>query len=264
MLGRGGYAMDGFVDLEEAVKAEVKNHNDNIEKLASFSALILLGTATWLAWPALQSAMDGGPLITGLGHSIIILAWGVFVQDLGFLDNKGRSRVGAAATISWLPISIMAISELEGNTSQLIGMSILLIVSLVLFRISRTILNGDIAVMKFRALMGFLGLVLAGSLATTIDLDNNSSFVIIGFCLIGLILAGKDWFGNDDQRAQRKEFDTRLNALERYMLILKSQGSAVDQAASLVMTAREEGHRDPTWGMRLLDEAEKISRGRFR
>ncbi len=257
MLGRGGYAMDGFVDLEEAVKAEVKNHNDNIEKLASFSALILLGTATWLAWPALQSAMDGGPLITGLGHSIIILAWGVFVQDLGFLDNKGRSRVGAAATISWLPISILAISELEGNTSQLIGMSILLIVSLVLFRISRTILNGDIAVMKFRALMGFLGLVLAGSLATTIDLDNNSSFVIIGFCLIGLILAGKDWFGNDDQRAQRKEFDTRLNALERYMLILKSQGSAVDQAASLVMTAREEGHRDPTWGMRLLDEAEE-------
>ena len=41
------------------------------------------------------------------------------------------------------------------------------------------------------------------------------------------------------------------------MLLLKSQGSAVDQAASLVMTAREEGHRDPNWGMRLLDEAEE-------
>ncbi len=37
---------------------------------------------------------------------------------------------------------------------------------------------------------------------------------------------------------------------------MKSNGSAVDQAASLVMTAREEGHRDPTWGMRLLDEAD--------
>ena len=37
---------------------------------------------------------------------------------------------------------------------------------------------------------------------------------------------------------------------------LKSQGSAVDQAASLVMTAREEGHRDPDWGMKLLDEAD--------
>jgi len=38
---------------------------------------------------------------------------------------------------------------------------------------------------------------------------------------------------------------------------LKSKGSAVAQAASLVMTAREEGHRDPIWGMRLLDEADE-------
>jgi len=257
MLGRGGYTMDGFVDLEEAVKAEVKNRNNSIEKLASFSAILLLGTSTWLAWPALQSAMNGGPLITGLGHCIIILAWGVFVQELGFMDSKGRTRIGAAATIAWLPISVMGISQLEGDISQLIGMAILLIVSLVLIRISRIILNGDIAVMKFRALMGFLGLILAISLATTIDLDNDSSFIIIAFCLIGLILAGKDWFGNDDQRSLRKEFDIRLNACESYILILKSKGSAVDQAASLVMTAREEGHRDPSWGMRLLDEADE-------
>ena len=249
--------MDGFVDLEEAVKAESKNRLESIEKLASFSALILLGTASWLAWPALQSAMDGGPLITGLGHSIIILAWGIFVQDLGTMNNKGRSRVGAAATIAWLPISVIAILQLKGDISQLIGMSLLLMVSLTLFKVSRTILHGEIAVLKFRALMGFLGFVLAVSLATTIDLGNDSSFVLIAFCAIGIILAGKDWFGNDDQRSLRKEFDTRLNALEQNMLILKSNGSAVDQAASLVMTAREEGHRDPSWGMRLLDEAEE-------
>ena len=173
MLDRGGYAMDAFVDLEEAVKSEVKNRNNSIEKLASFSAILLLGTSTWLAWPALQSAMNGGPLITGLGHCIIILAWGVFVQELGFMDSKGRTRIGAAATIAWLPISVMGISQLEGDTSQLIGMAILLIVSLVLIRISRIILNGDIAVMKFRALMGFLGLILAISLATTINLNND-------------------------------------------------------------------------------------------
>ena len=249
--------MDGFVDLEEAVKAESKNRLESIEKLASFSALILLGTASWLAWPALQSAMDGGPLITGLGHSIIILAWGIFVQDLGTMNNKGRSRVGAAATIAWLPISVIAILQLKGDISQLIGMSLLLMVSLTLFKVSRTILHGEIAVLKFRALMGFLGFVLAVSLATTIDLGYDSSLVIIAFCAIGVILAGKDWFGNDDQRSLRKEFDTRLNALEQNMLILKSNGSAVDQAASLVMTAREEGHRDPSWGMRLLDEAEE-------
>ena len=249
--------MDGFVNLEDAVKAEEKSRLDGIEKLAGASAFTLLIAATWLAWPALQSAMEGGPLITGLGYPLIILAWGIFVQDLGVLDKKGRSRVGAAATISWLPISVIAISQLEGGTSQMVGMGLLLLVSLALFRVSRTILQGGLAVMKFRALMGLLGCVLAGSLLSTSDFDNNSSFVQIAFCGIGIVLTGADWFGNDDQREMRKVFDTRLNSLENYMLLLKSQGSAVDQAASLVMTAREEGHRDPNWGMRLLDEAEE-------
>ena len=249
--------MDGFVDLEEAVKMEEKGRVDSIEKLSGISAFTLLGTATWLAWPALQSAMDGGPLITGLGYSLIILAWGIFVQDLGLMDKKGRSRVGAAATIFWLPISIIALAQLEGNISELAGLSLLLIVSLALFRVSRVILRGDIAVMKFRALMGTLGLVLAISLLTTMDLENNSSRVQLVFCIIGIVLIGLDWFGKDDQRQLRKEFDSRLNALESYILILKSNGSAVDQAASLVMTARGEGHRDPSWGMRLLEEADE-------
>ncbi len=249
--------MDGFVDLDEAVKSEAKSRVENVERLASVSAFILLGAATWLAWPALQSAMDGGPLITGLGYSLIILAWGVFVQDLGFMDKKGRSRIGAASTIAWLPVSIIAIAQLEGNISELFGMALLLLVSLGLFKVSRTILQGDIAVMKFRALMGILGCVLAISLLGSIDMKENSSIVKLVVCALGIILAGRDWYGNDESRPLRKKFDERLNALESYVLVLKSKGSAVDQAASLVMTAREEGHRDPKWGMRLLDEAEE-------
>ena len=184
--------MDGFVNLEDAVKAEEKSRLDGIERLAGASAFTLLIAATWLAWPALQSAMEGGPLITGLGYPLIILAWGIFVQDLGVLDKKGRSRVGAAATISWLPISVIAISQLEGDISQMVGMGLLLLVSLALFRVSRTILQGGLAVMKFRALMGLLGCVLAGSLLSTSDFDNNSSFVQIAFCGIGIVLTGAD------------------------------------------------------------------------
>ena len=45
--------------------------------------------------------------------------------------------------------------------------------------------------------------------------------------------------------------------LELRLLELKSQGAAVDQAASLLTTAREEGHLDPKYGMRLLDEGEE-------
>ena len=249
--------MDGFVDLEEAIKAESQRRLNRVEKLAGFSALAILGAAVWLAWPTVSSGMSGDSITSDLKYAMIILAWGVFVQDLGIMDKKSRSRIGTISTIGWLPLAVVAISEFDGNLSQKVGMIILLITSSSLFMTSRNILQGDIAVMKFRALMSLLGLVFAGSLLTTIDMSNNLSFVQIGICVLGFALICKDWSSKDEHRGLRKEFDRRLNAMEERILILKSDGSAVDQAASLIMTAREEGHREPDWGMRLLDEAEE-------
>ena len=253
---KGGLVMDGFVDLDEAIKAEAKSRLDRVEKLAGISAMIMLGAAVWLAWPALKSGM-GNSITSDLKYAMIIIAWGIFVQDLGMMDKKARSRIGTIATIVWLPLAVVAISHLEGSISQIVGMTILSITSFSLFITSREILQGDVAVMKFRALMGLLGLVLSVSLMTTISLDENSSYIQIGLCVIGLALIMIDWFAKDEHRALRKQFNARLNAMEERILILKSDGSAVDQAASLIMTAREEGHREPEWGMRLLDEADE-------
>ena len=74
MLNSCGDVMDGFVDLQEAVQAESKIRMDRVEKLSGFSALLILGAEIWLACPALQSSMNGGPLITGLGYQLIVLA----------------------------------------------------------------------------------------------------------------------------------------------------------------------------------------------
>lgn len=249
--------MDGFIDLEEAIKAESKSRLEKVEKLAGLSALVLLSAAIWLAWPTLKSGMSGNSLNSDLMYALIIIAWGVFVQDLGIMDKKSRSRIGIIATIAWLPLAVVALSYFEGDISELIGMSILLIVSYALFATSRQILQGDFAVMKFRSVMGILGFVLSASLLTIVNFDNTSAYLQTGICAVGLMLVLSDWFSNDDQRGLRKRFDTRLNSLEERILILRSQGAAVDQAASLIMTAREEGHREPEWGMRLLDEAEE-------
>ena len=249
--------MDGFVDLEEAIKAESKSRLHKVEKLAGLSALVLLGAAVWLAWPTLKSGIAGNSLNSDLMYALIIIAWGIFVQDLGIMDKKSRSRIGIIATVAWLPLAVVALSNFEGDISELIGMSILLIVSYALFVTSREILQGDVAVMKFRSVMGVLGFVLSASLLTTVSFDDTSAYLQTGICAVGLFLVLSDWFGNDDQRGLRKQFDTRLNKLEERILILRSQGAAVDQAASLIMTAREEGHREPEWGMRLLNEAEE-------
>ena len=180
--------MDGFVDLEEAIKAESKSRLDRVEKLAGISAMALLGAAVWLAWPTLGSGMGGETITSDIKYAMIIIAWGVFVQDLGILDKKSRSRIGIISTIGWLPLAVVALSELESDLSGKVGMVILLITSFALFSTSRSILQGDISVMKFRALMSFMGLVLAGSLLSTIDFSNDSSFVQVGRCVVGFAL----------------------------------------------------------------------------
>ena len=128
--------MDGFVDLDEAIKAEAKNRLDRIEKLAGLSAIALLGAAVWLAWPTLKSGMGGQSLSSDLVYAMIIIAWGVFVQDLGIMDKKSLSRIGIISTVGWLPLAVVALSFLEGNVSEIGGMIILLGISFALFSTS--------------------------------------------------------------------------------------------------------------------------------
>ena len=249
--------MDGFVDLQDAIDAESKYRLQRIERLAGFCAFVMLGAALWLAWPALSAAIEGDSMTSDLKYALVVIAWGVFIQDVGYSDKKSRSRIGTISSIAWLPILIVGIGQLEGDISQLVGMLLLVVTSYALFRTSRAILDGDVSVTKFRSLMGFLGIVLSISLLTTSSLDTTTAFVQLGILCVGILFVIIDWFSNDENRALRKDFDKRLNGLENRILLLKSEGAAVDQAASLIMTAREEGHREPDWGMRLLDEAEE-------
>ena len=249
--------MDGFVNLEDAIKAEMNLRAKRLERLSGFSAIFMLTVAIWLAWPSIKSTINGGSVNSDLKYSIVIIAWAIFVQDLATMEKQARSRLGTVCTIFWLPIAIVALDYFQGNLSEILGMIILISISITLFVSGRTILMGDVSVLKYRSIMGFLGLVLSISLLTTSSFENSATYIQFALCLIALFLIIYDWYGNDDMRQMRKYFDVRLNELEIRILELKSEGAAVDQAASLVMTGREEGHRDPEWGMRLLDEAEE-------
>ena len=249
--------MDGFVNLEDAIKAEMNLRAKRLERLSGFSAIFMLTVAIWLAWPSIKSTINGGSVNSDLKYSIVIIAWAIFVQDLATMEKQARSRLGTVCTIFWLPIAIVALNYLQGNLSEILGMIILISISITLFVSGRTILVGDVSVLKYRSIMGFLGLVLSISLLTTSSFENSATYIQFALCLIAFVLILYDWYVNDDMRQMRKYFDVRLNELEIRILELKSEGAAVDQAASLVMTGREEGHRDPEWGMRLLDEAEE-------
>ena len=112
---------------------------------------------------------------------------------------------------------------------------------------------------RFRSLMTGVGFVAAFSIFVG-DIPEPSSITWLANVAVLAITASMTvyiWVSGDEQKELRREFRTRLDKLETRILVLKTENAAVDQASSLVMTAREEGHADPELGMKLLDDAEE-------
>ena len=75
--------MDAWADVETAIQSAIKQRQQRLERLTSVSALILLAGAVWLMWPNLNAAIKGeAGLLKGLGFPLVIIIWGLIIQDL--------------------------------------------------------------------------------------------------------------------------------------------------------------------------------------
>ena len=253
--------MDAWSDVEGAIQAAIKQRNARLEQLVAASSMLILLGAIWLVWPILSAAAKGeGGLLNGLGMPILVLIWGLLVQDIGLTEPSSRTRVGASATIAW-PVLLMISSKEITSFSELeiIGPILVAIAAGSCFTYSKTVLTGGLDVQRFRSLMTGVGFVAAFSIFVG-DIPEPSSitwFANIAVLAITASLTVYIWVSGDEQKELRREFRTRLDKLETRILVLKTETAAVDQASSLVMTAREEGHADPELGMKLLDDAEE-------
>jgi hypothetical protein len=77
--------------------------------------------------------------------------------------------------------------------------------------------------------------------------------VVITASLVTMI---PDLRAKDDNHRARAEFASRLEQVEARILSLREGGSGLEQSASLLKTAREEGYKDPSRGMDLIAQAE--------
>lgn len=246
-----GEVVDEHLEAAFAIRAK------RIEQLTTFVAISMLGAAFWLAWPDLESSFSGDrTLASALGAPILVLAWALLMQDLVMMTPKSRSRLGAATTIGWLPMIVLGSWTLEGNNSEMAGGIIIVLLGVILFKSSRFFLQGKAVTIRYRGVMGGVGVVFATSLVAAAAPLPPIMYFNIGSLVVGFYMAANDWLGGDEDRDIRKEFKAKLNQLEIQVLELRAVGAAVDQAASLVMTASEEGHVDPKWGLRMLFEAE--------
>ncbi len=250
-------------DVEEAIKAERLLRIQRIERLSTICALMCLAGAVWLAWPTLKEAFSGdAELLSGLGMPILVILWGIVLQDLILDDPKARTRVGAACSMFWPLLIMFAIRSSGTELSEILACVLLFGLGSAMLKGSANTLRGGIDVMRFRAMMTALGGltvlgVLVGDRAEETWIQSPSDWLHPMLAAIVLLQVVYLWIAGDNLRHERKAFRTELDRLENRILILRSEGAAVDQASSLVTTAKEEGHIDPALGMRLLTEADE-------
>ena len=248
-------------DVDEAIKAERLLRVQRIERLSTICALFCLSGAIWLAWPVLKDAFVGdASLLTGLGMPVLVLLWGIVIQDLILDDPRARTRIGAATSIVWPVLLMFALRAYSSSASDIVATILFASLGFALYQSSANTLRGGIDVMRFRAMMTSIGaLTVVGMLVgdrageTWIDEPQDWAHPLLSLLVVGHVFYL--WFIGDDMREERKAFRQELDAIENRLLVLRSEGAAVDQASSLVMTAKEEGHIDPAFGMRLLREA---------
>ena len=249
--------MEEASSIDSRLEAEHQIRQKRLDQLAGVVALLLLSATFWLAWPDIQSSFAGErSVLQALGAPLIVLAWALLMQDLPRMTAGSRSRIGAAATIAWLPLILMGTWTLESETMEMIGGIILIIVAGSLYKVSRNMLGGLPVTVRYRGVMGGVGCVLTLSLVVASAAKPPEIYLSVAVLAGGVVLALLDWNGADEERTLRKQFRSRLDKLELRILELRAMGATVDQAASLVMTAGEEGYLDLAYGLRLLDEAE--------
>ena len=248
-------------DVDEAIKSERLLRVQRIERLSTVCALFCLSGAIWLAWPVLKDAFVGdASLLTGLGMPVLVLLWGIVIQDLILDDPRARTRIGAATSIVWPVLLMFALRAYSSSTTDIAATILFATLGFAMYQSSANTLRGGIDVMRFRAMMTSIGaLTVVGMLVgdrageTWIVEPQDWAHPLLSLFVIGHVVYL--WFIGDDMREERKAFRQELDAIENRLLVLRSEGAAVDQASSLVMTAKEEGHIDPAFGMRLVKEA---------
>ena len=87
-----------WADTDAAVEADVPTASEAGENNHLLTALsLLLVCAVWLAWPSIKALMNGdGVVLTSFGAPLLLLIWGIFVQDATLDDANARSRLGSS------------------------------------------------------------------------------------------------------------------------------------------------------------------------
>ena len=228
----------------------IAQHRARVEKVALAGTLVLIVGAGWWLFPAMDGSVE---MLPRMGPVVAIFVAGLMLMDLIDHGPIERSRIALAAGLAW-PMVVALAADSLGEGDRAIATVLLLLVAGVLLAHWWQALGVSLATRKLRAISGGVGAAFGIAIVVSLGLGLAAAGGIAALCL-GLVLP--DLLAKDEEHEARQVFGVELEAAETRMLELRSKNSGLEQAASLIQQAREQGWKDPARGMVLLDEAER-------
>ena len=228
----------------------IAQHRSRVEKVAMMGTLLLITSAGWWLFPAMDGSVE---LLPRMGPVIAMFVAALILMDLIDHGPVERSRIAIASGLAWPMVIAMAIDSF-GDGDRTLASAILILVAVSLLLHWRNALGGSLSTRKLRAFSGLAGTAIGIAIVISLGLE---LFIAVVFALACIGMVTPDLMAKDDVHEERKKFANKLDDAEARMLELRSKNSGLEQASSLIQQAREAGWKDPSRGMVLIEEADR-------
>tara|TARA_B100002051_G_scaffold21857_1_gene17063 strand:+ start:8316 stop:10037 length:1722 start_codon:yes stop_codon:yes gene_type:complete len=228
----------------------IAQHRSRVEKVAMMGTLLLITSAGWWLFPAMDGSVE---LLPRMGPVIAMFVAALMLMDLIDHGPVERSRIAIASGLAWPMVIAMAIDSF-GDGDRTLASVILILVAISLLLHWRNALGGSLSTRRLRAFSGLTGTAIGIAIVISLGLE---LLIAVVFALACIGMVTPDLMAKDDVHKERKKFANELDEAEARMLELRSKNSGLEQASSLIQQAREAGWKDPARGMVLIEEADR-------
>ena len=228
----------------------IAQHRSRVEKVAMMGTLLLITSAGWWLFPAMDGSVE---LLPRMGPVIAMFVAALMLMDLIDHGPVERSRIAIASGLAWPMVIAMAIDSF-GDGDRTLASAILILVAISLLLHWRNALGGSLSTRRLRAFSGLAGIAIGIAIVISLGLE---LLIAVVFALACVGMVTPDLMAKDDVHKERKKFANELDEAEARMLELRSKNSGLEQASSLIQQAREAGWKDPARGMVLIEEADR-------
>ena len=225
----------------------VARHRSRVDRASLlFQILLIIFGAWWL----FSSFGSGSPPLYSYLPVLILFSSALLLQDLVEFGPTERMRISTACCLGWpLLLAIAAVNRNEGNVSAVLT---LILVSVILYSTSWSMLRSDVKTRRWRGLVTTIGF----TLAIPIVLESDPASLLI-MAIAASFTTLPILFTKDGLEEERQDFSEQLKDAEKHILGLQSGNTMMQQPNSLLKKARETGWKNPERGIELISEAKR-------